>query len=59
MSVDELLGIKPIKAARKPDTRLERRLHQVDKLPPAAKRQVIQLIDAFIERESLKQQASG
>jgi len=33
-------------------------LHQVEKLPPAARRQVIQLIDAFVEREALKQQTS-
>ena len=59
VSVDQLLGIEPVKAARKPDSRLERRLHQVDKLPAASKRQVIQLIDAFIEREALKQQVSG
>ncbi|MDZ7792008.1 MAG: helix-turn-helix transcriptional regulator [Xanthomonadales bacterium] len=59
VSVDELLGVKPIKPSRKPDSRMQRRLSQVEKLPPAAKRQVIQLIDAFIERETLKQQVSG
>ena len=58
VSVDELLGIKPIKASRQRDSRLQRRLHQVEKLPPAARRQVIQLIDAFVEREALKQQTS-
>lgn len=59
VSVDELLGIKAIKANRKPDSRLARRLQQVNKLPPAAKRQVIQLIDAFIERETIKQQVGN
>ena len=59
MSVDELLGVKSIKARRKLDLQMQRRLSQVEKLPPAAKRQVIQLIDAFIERETLKQQISG
>jgi len=59
VSVDELLGIAAIKANRKPDSRLARRLLQVDKLPPAAKRQVIQLIDAFLKRETLKQQVGN
>lgn len=59
VAVDELLGVKPIKPNRKPDSRMQRRLSQVEKLPPAAKRQVIQLIDAFIERETLKQQISS
>jgi hypothetical protein len=36
------------------NTRLERRLQQLEKLPPNEKRQVLQLIDAFIEREELK-----
>lgn len=59
VSVDELLGVKPIKPSRKPDSRMQRRLSQAEKLPPVAKRQVIQLIDAFIERETLKQQISN
>jgi len=59
VSVDELLGVKPIKPSRKPDSRMQRRLSQVEKLPPAAKRQVIVLIDAFIARATRKQQISG
>jgi len=59
VSVDELLGVKPIKLSRKLDSRMQRRLSQVEKLPQTAKRQVIQLIDAFIERATRKQQISG
>lgn len=59
VSADELLGTTAItqKSGRKPDTRLERRLQQIEKLDAADKRQVIQLIDAFIERGQLKRQA--
>ncbi|WP_376694079.1 helix-turn-helix domain-containing protein [Wenzhouxiangella sp. EGI_FJ10409] len=59
VSVDELLSVKPIKPSHKPDSRTRQRLSQVENLWPAAKRQVIQLIDAFIMREMLNQQFSG
>lgn len=56
ISTDELLGIAPIRRAKKAgNTRLERRLQQLEKLPPQEKRQVLQLLDAFIERGLLKQ----
>lgn len=35
--------------------RLERRLLEIEKVDPKAKRQVVQLPDTFIEREKLKQ----
>ena len=37
------------------NSRLERRLQQLEKLPPQEKRQALQLLDAFIERGQLKQ----
>ena len=55
VTADELLGIAPVKKTRKPDTRLQRRFQQIAKLGAKEKRQVIQLLDAFIEREQLKQ----
>jgi transcriptional regulator with XRE-family HTH domain len=55
VSADELLGIKPIKKGRKPDTQLQRRLQRIEKLDPKARRQITQLLDTFIEREELKQ----
>ena len=58
VSSDELLGIKPMKKTRQPDTRLQRRLQHIEKLTPARKRQILQVIDTFIENEQLRQQAS-
>lgn len=57
VSADELLGIKPLKKARQPDSRLQRRLQQIEKLNVTKKRQIIQVIDTFIENEQLRQQA--
>lgn len=57
VSSDELLGIKPIKKIKQPDSRLLRRMQQIDKLDPATKRQVIQVMDTFIENAKLKKQA--
>ncbi len=54
MSADELLGIKPVRKGKKPDTQLQRRLQRIEKLDPKARRQITQLLDTFIEREELK-----
>ena len=55
VTVDTLLGVEVSKRrAKATDTRLARRLHQIEKLNAADKRQVLQLIDAFIERGQLK-----
>ena len=60
ISTDELLGHAPVKKAPKgKDSRLERRLQQLAKLPPQEKRQALQLLDAFIERGQLKRKASS
>jgi transcriptional regulator with XRE-family HTH domain len=59
VSADELLGIKPIKKGKKPDTQLHRRLQRIEKLDSKAKRQITQLLDTFIEREELKQRVSA
>lgn len=59
VSADELLGIKPLKKRRKPDTRLHRRLQRIEQLDPKAKRQITQLLDTFIEREKLKQRVQA
>jgi transcriptional regulator with XRE-family HTH domain len=55
VSADELLGIKPLKKSRQPDSRLLRRMQQIEKLDAAKKRQVLQMIDTVIENEQLKQ----
>ena len=55
ISTDVLLGTAPIKKPPKPaNTRLQRRLQQIEQLEPAEKRQVLQVLDAFIERGRLK-----
>ena len=59
VTADELLGIKPLKKGKKPDTQLHRRLQRIEKLDPKAKRQITQLLDTFIEREELKQRVSA
>jgi transcriptional regulator with XRE-family HTH domain len=60
-SLDEVLATTPVKAqakAKASDTRLHRRLQQIEKLAPTEKRQIMQLIDAFIERGQLKRKAT-
>lgn len=58
ISADELLGSTPIKKQAKPgNSRLARRLQQVEQLAPGEKRQVLQLLDAFIERGKLRKKA--
>lgn len=58
VSVETLLGVEVAKRRAKPaDTRIQRRLQQIEKLDPGEKRQVLQLIDAFIERGQLKRKA--
>ena len=60
VSADELLGIAP-KKNNKPngDNRLTRRFRQIEKMGAKEKRQIIQLLDTFIEREQLKRRAKA
>ena len=57
VSADELLGLSPMKRIERPSGRLARRLKAVEELPPAEKRQVVQFIDALLEREKLRRRA--
>ena len=61
ISTDQLLGVKPVRSpTKKPkDTRLWRRFKQVEELPAAERRQLLQLIDAFLEREKLRATGAG
>lgn len=54
LTTDALLGVAPKKKAAKPDRRLQRRMQQIEKMNPREKRQVLQILDAFIEREQLR-----
>jgi len=53
VSADQLLGIEETKTnGRTRDTRLWRRFAQVEKLPPAQRRPIVQLLDAFLAKAS-------
>lgn len=55
VTTDELLGLVAIKTtARQKDSRLQRRIQEIEKLDAPDRRQVLQLIDAFIEKGQLK-----
>lgn len=54
-TTDELLGATPLRRrAAKPDSRLARRMQQIERMNPKEKRQVLQILDALIEREQLR-----
>lgn len=58
VGVDVLLGMgAPRRLKKVGSNRIERRLQQIEKLPPQEKRQVLQVIDTFIERGQLKRKA--
>lgn len=59
VTADELLGLEPTKATPKASSRLERRLKQIEKLGPKPRKQIIQLIDTFIEAEQLKRNVNA
>lgn len=60
VSVDVLLGLAEPRRPKKIATnRLERRLLEIEKLDPKAKRQITQLLDTFIEGEKLKRRMNA
>ena len=60
VSVEALLGTETAKRKTKAvDTRMQRRLQQLERLDPTERRQILQVIDAFIERNQLKQRAQA
>ena len=57
VSLDQLFGMDKIKKdTNDKDMRLWRRFSQIEKLNVKEKRQVIQLLDTFIEKERLKKE---
>ena len=51
VSSDQLLGIEPVKENGKAkDNRLWRRFAQVEKLPPAQRKPIMQILDAFLKK---------
>jgi hypothetical protein len=60
VSTDELLGTAPLKKEPKPrNTRLERRLQQIEQLGAKERRQVMQFLDTVIEHEKLRRKVGG
>lgn len=57
LSTDQLLGIKPPKPTRPANQRLLHRMRQIEKLPAREKKQLLALIDAFLERDALARKA--
>lgn len=52
VSVDQMLGLEKTAGNGKPrDNRLWRRFNQVEKLPPAKRKPIFQLLDAFLKSE--------
>jgi transcriptional regulator with XRE-family HTH domain len=49
VTTDELLGLKAMKLGKKPDSRLKRRFQQIEKLPTKKRRQLVQVIDTYLE----------
>ncbi len=58
ISTDELLGVKKVKKVGKADNRLQRRFQQIEKLGTKEKRQVMQLLDTYIENAQLKKKVN-
>jgi len=58
VSADELLGLRPIKPSRAANPTLWRRLRQIEKLPSRDKRQLLGLIDTFLDRDRLAQRGA-
>ena len=60
---EEVLGLQRARRKTEPDSpeniRLWRKLRQVEKLSPAERRQVLQLIEALVERNELKRQKAS
>jgi transcriptional regulator with XRE-family HTH domain len=53
VSVEQLLGMEEVRTSRRNgvrDTRLWRRFKQIEKLPPAERKPIIQVLDAFLSK---------
>jgi len=59
VSVEELLGARGSSTAKARDSRLQRRLKAIEKLPPKEQRQLQQIIDTFLERDKLRSGTDG
>jgi transcriptional regulator with XRE-family HTH domain len=55
VTTDQLLGVEKAKGnGKRRDSRLWRRFSQVEKLPTTKRKQIVQILDAFLGSEKLK-----
>ena len=55
LSADQLIGLEKVKdEGKQRDNRLWRRFSQVEKLPSPKRKQIVQILDAFLENEKLR-----
>ena len=60
VSIETLLGTETSKRrAKATDTRLQRRIQEIEKLDVKKKRQIMQLLDTFIANEKLRQKVEA
>jgi len=60
ISTDQLLGLATVKKPPKArDSRLQRRLAQLEKLDAAERRQIMQVLDTLLESAQLRRKAQG
>ena len=60
VSADQLLGLeKPPRNGGVRDTHLWRRFRQVDQLPPAERKPIVQLVDAFLRGKKVTRGEAG
>jgi transcriptional regulator with XRE-family HTH domain len=60
VSTDQLMGLEQTDDKDKQrDNRLWRRFSQVEKLPSPKRKQIVQILDAFLESEKLKKTSQG
>ena len=56
VTTDQLLGVEKVKEVKRRDTRLRKRIEDVEKLPDDKRKQIVQYLDTFLERETLLQE---
>lgn len=55
LSADQLIGLEKVKdEGKQRDNRLWRRFSQLEKLPSPKRKQIVQILDAFLENEKLR-----
>jgi transcriptional regulator with XRE-family HTH domain len=56
VTTDQLLGVEKVKEVKRRDTRLRRKIEEVEKLPDDKRKQIVQYLDTFLDREKLLQE---